>query len=577
MNDRYSEPKNRVFLGTFERSFNPDTRRWSLKPCWGRIITYLAALAFVAFILVVCAIYSVSKFVKGFDDITITDAFMAPFDMTTYRQKVGECNIRKAREYFSRGDVSLGFMNLTAGVARSPNNLEARVTLATIHAISLKNIEQASMILEAKLPEAFKQKNGDYISIAATLFARNPKTAKKSILLLSKALKDGMLTDKKVLKILADANKYFGSTDKEEGIKFFSYAAKELSADKKISKFATKCLAILYLADGRAQEANDALKRGGVKDGEVYETISIYNDIAMGNEIQALGRTLRGIRLSKNPSRFYSILIKICNEFGDERAKKYALRLSILSNLDEEAQVDNAVSTKQYDILQTLIADSKPVKLLKAIRCAGKYKDRLALKMCMGKFETMSESLKFTMQAAAAEAMLSLGDNDAASKIIEELASRSKTPKQDSIVRDLRFASDISARTEKSHQVREFVEGMDKERIISFVDLIEDIGRGRYGVEILLSAIQSGKDNSQRAKTRLIEILCSLGDYPHLVEAIVESNVHVPVYVLTAEGISNPYSDKFIFIPGDKRKKLAEQIEKAREKKRKYEHFNLGF
>ena len=101
----------------------------------------------------------------------------------------------------------------------------------------------------------------------------------------------------------ANANKYFGSTDKEEGIKFFSYAAKELSADKKISKFATKCLAILYLADGRAQEANDALKRGGVKDGEVYETISIYNDIAMGNEIQALGRTLRGIRLSKNPSR----------------------------------------------------------------------------------------------------------------------------------------------------------------------------------------------------------------------------------------------------------------------------------
>ena len=119
MNDRYSEPKNRVFLGTFERSFNPDARRWSLKPCWGRIITYLAALAFVAFILVVCAIYSVSKFVKGFDDITITDAFMAPFDMTTYRQKVGECNIRKAREYFSRGDVSLGFMNLTAGDSRN--------------------------------------------------------------------------------------------------------------------------------------------------------------------------------------------------------------------------------------------------------------------------------------------------------------------------------------------------------------------------------------------------------------------------------------------------------------------------
>ena len=297
----------------------------------------------------------------------------------------------------------------------------------------------------------------------------------------------------------------------------------------------------------------------------------------MGNEIQALERTLLSIRLSKNPSRFYSILIKICNEFGDAQAKKYAQRLSILSNLDEEAQVDNAVSTRQYDVLQTLIADSNPAKILKAIRCAGKYKDSFALKMCMEKFETMNENLKFGMQAAAAEAMLSLNNNDAASKTIEELASKSKTQKQDSIVRDLRFASDISAKTEKSHQVREFVERADKERIISFVDLLEDMGRGQYGVEVLMLAIQGGKDDSQHAKTRLIEILWSLGDSAHLVEAIVESDVHVPVYVLTAEEISNPYSDKFIFIPKDKLKKLAGQIEEAKEKKRKYENFNLGF
>ena len=101
--------------------------KWSFRVNWGRIAILIAVLALLAWTAVSATIYFVFKYSKGFDDMTVYDAAVAPFDMKAHREKVGNYNIEKALNILKSGkmsDFNEAFMNLAMGINRAPGNIE---------------------------------------------------------------------------------------------------------------------------------------------------------------------------------------------------------------------------------------------------------------------------------------------------------------------------------------------------------------------------------------------------------------------------------------------------------------------
>ena len=158
------------FFGLFTRRFDEKRNRWIIKANAKRIIIAVLSLATSAWLAVSAMLFVHVKCYKKIDKMSIVDALVAPFDMSAFRIKMGEFNIRQAKLLFHEKKYAEAFATLTGGVARSPNNLEARSWLATIHANSLKNPEYASNILEAKLGKAFAERDEKYITTSILIF-----------------------------------------------------------------------------------------------------------------------------------------------------------------------------------------------------------------------------------------------------------------------------------------------------------------------------------------------------------------------------------------------------------------------
>ena len=125
--------------------------KWSFKVNWGRIAILVIILSLLAWAAASATIYFVFKYSKGFDDITVYDAIVAPFDMKSHREKVGNYNIKKALDILKSGNMSEfneAFMNLNMGINRAPKNIEGRLNLARIYVamnrpdIAIEKLEQ---------------------------------------------------------------------------------------------------------------------------------------------------------------------------------------------------------------------------------------------------------------------------------------------------------------------------------------------------------------------------------------------------------------------------------------------------
>ena len=128
--------------------------KWSFRVNWGRLAILIAVLALLAWTAVSATIYFVFKYSKGFDDMTVYDAAVAPFDMRAHREKVGNYKIEKALNILKSGkmsDFNEAFMNLAMGINRAPKNVEGRLQLSRIYVamgrpdIAIEKLEQGIM------------------------------------------------------------------------------------------------------------------------------------------------------------------------------------------------------------------------------------------------------------------------------------------------------------------------------------------------------------------------------------------------------------------------------------------------
>lgn len=165
-----------MFLGFFSRVHK--NGRWSFRANWGRIFALLVFLGLLAWVAFSSMIYFVFKYSRGFEDITVYDAAVAPFDMEAHRRKVGNYNINSALADFKSGqitDFSKTFGNLVMGVTRAPENIEGRLQLARIYVamgrpdIAIEKLEQGIL---------FGKENLDFVRLYVRLLLDRMEDAK---------------------------------------------------------------------------------------------------------------------------------------------------------------------------------------------------------------------------------------------------------------------------------------------------------------------------------------------------------------------------------------------------------------
>ena len=457
-----------VLFGLFVRELNPKTNVWRLKPNYKRIA--FAFVVFVALFWCACSItvYSFFKYVRGYEKMSIVDAFCVPFNIDKHRKNLGEFNIEKSKEFFKQKRFSDGFMALTSGVYRSPNNLEARKLLATIHMYSLKNSEYASAILEQKLAEAFVAKDIQYIMLAIAFFSQNATYNKKSVLLIEKAMTQNIITNAEICKILSNVNSMFSKTDVAWFEEYFKQIAQSKFVSAKVKEFSAKILATHYLRKSDVAKAVDILSENGVNSGSVFEQVKVFNMYENGNELDALEYARNLLKKDNTVYLVYDFLVKVHNDFGNDIEARSAQRMAILTSPDlRDSKMMSIIENNDVSAIEALAENANASTLiLKAMKLSMKFKNKKMLLACLSAIKKITSPDVADLTLVYAETSLRMGAIEGIEDVLLELKSKNKSLKHESLIDDLLFVNAIlnnvatekqfSAFKEKINQIKKY-------------------------------------------------------------------------------------------------------------------------
>jgi len=167
MSDKPTPPQVRsILLGFAEKRRTPrGTERVHLR--WGRLALLLVASVVFAWGAKTVALLYFYKEIRDFEEITWQDTFAWPSNRTAVRAAQGDYQVREGLARLEAGEFRSAYTLLQEGVARSPENVEGRMTLARIN-LSFRP-DFARTILQQGLENA--RDNLDYIRLyAQTLF-----------------------------------------------------------------------------------------------------------------------------------------------------------------------------------------------------------------------------------------------------------------------------------------------------------------------------------------------------------------------------------------------------------------------
>lgn len=124
---------------------------WRLELAWKRFLAAAAVMTVVLYLGVVTAIWAVLDR-EPHNKVTWSVAALAPVRWEEFRTKRGETAIAQGLEQLKQRKFGDAYFNLTAGLARAPENTRARATLAMLRAAGEPS--QAITMLEAGLSYA---------------------------------------------------------------------------------------------------------------------------------------------------------------------------------------------------------------------------------------------------------------------------------------------------------------------------------------------------------------------------------------------------------------------------------------
>ena len=121
-----------VFFGMMRRVLSPNGV-WKVQVVWSRVIIFILALIFSAWLAFTILIYAFFKYAREYDEMSFGDAVTFPLKRTEFRTAMGDYNIRKAEECIKERKWRDAYVNLSYGVGRSPANIKGVLMLSEFY------------------------------------------------------------------------------------------------------------------------------------------------------------------------------------------------------------------------------------------------------------------------------------------------------------------------------------------------------------------------------------------------------------------------------------------------------------
>ncbi|MBO5254934.1 MAG: hypothetical protein J6B07_03820 [Opitutales bacterium] len=560
--------EKKILLGTIIRSYDDTSDAWILKFNFFRIFLLLSILIFCGWIIVVTAIFTYFKHVKNFQEITLIDAISAPINISGFREKMGEYNIKEANKLFKQKEFNQAFLMLTSGVSRSPNNLDARMQLAIIHA-TLNKREYAARILEHKLPLAFDKNKKEYIQTACILFATIEEFEYKSIALLKKATIENYINEKEAIETLT---KIFAvkNNNLEASKRFFLHALNVITTPKRVSEFIAKSVALIMIRDDNVKSAKKILSDNNITSGEVFAQIKLIDLIEAGNEIEALKYSKILLNKTANPSQIYRFTKKIHNDFGNLNEVKNCENMANLTSTSSIASdIYIAIKNKNIQFIKNALENKIEQVIIHTIRNATILKDKDVLQLCLNAIQDINKNRKIEIQIILCESFLKLNDVALAEKLLHEIKSLNKNSSKESTIEKLQMAIALKAKNATYKQIKEFRNKLQDNEMFKFAQLLKDNGYYAEAISILDQAKTQNK-NQRKIDKLIFEIYAEQKNCTNIARYLSKARNVCPVKILVSDMFDNPSSDKFVMLSDSEINVLKNEIDKAKLKLQQY-------
>lgn len=563
-----------IFFGAFERVFDEKKVRWKIVPRYKRIAVLLSAGLALFWILTAIAVWCGYKYIKRYDEISFVKVALLPFYISEHRKDMGEYNIRKGYEAIKEKDPSKAFQYLYKGVVQSPDNLEARITLAQIYLFGLKDPTYAATILNDRLELAVKEKNKAYLKAALTMFMASADYTDAFAETSKRLVASGILKESDITAIATPVIKSMHAAKNDAELSNILEKILSKFESPNLSKFFASNLSVAYVSIGDFVSAWNVLNKYGITDTSVGEEISCRIMWQKCDELKALALARNIAKNRRNSENAYSMLVEFYKELGDDEM----LRISedakaLISNdlfaskmLQIERAKDDAERNKNIDEYFKTFSGSAAA-IAKLASYAVKTRDAILMDRCI-KIDFKNERLNNYIRLINVEFLLVARKIDAAMEELLVLSySMKENPVQKDLLEGMQITTDAMSGKNVDADIRSFVLS-NNSKPASIINLANFFMRcGLYNeAELLCELSEKNFPADYRFKNILAKIYLSRGDFPSLALLAVRTRVPIPE-LLAVESFA--LSDASAFIPAEKRAILIKKIEHAKEVRRK--------
>ena len=514
--------------------------KWSFKVNWGRIAIVVIILSLLAWAAASATIYFVFKYSKGFDDITVYDAIVAPFDMKSHREKVGNYNIKKALDILKSGNMSEfneAFMNLNMGINRAPKNIEGRLNLARIYVamnrpdIAIEKLEQGII---------YSKDNIDFIRLYMRLLLDRMEDSKII------AVGEKLLTGGKSVGV--------------ENPQVKAYIAMTLSS--------------VYAMHGNYKKSEEYLKNYGLEKSLPGILRLSKNQWEMGNRDEAIKIIKDNFQYPSNKNPMYALLVNYYTAMGDiETARRYSVlrqaedpfsvtqKLELIRLLEKSGDTQNLgkMLDEYFEInkannvamihLANYAADKGDIKMMRKI-----YDNAIRQTFAPGRYCLL-----------LLETMITNGDYAGAVKFSEEIlkGKPSWTKRYEDVLSAIRSIAYYATGNTNMSDI--LIADVLKRSRISPKTLVATARRfDKLNAPLVANSILEHAVNKfpryQMALIRLVQNEIKIGDSTNIGKHVLRLlQMRRPPRELITDVYNNLSSDRFIFVRD--RKKILDEIE----------------
>lgn len=514
--------------------------KWSFKVNWGRIAIVVIILSLLAWAAASATIYFVFKYSKGFDDITVYDAIVAPFDMKSHREKVGNYNIKKALEILKSGNMSEfneAFMNLNMGINRAPKNIEGRLNLARIYVamnrpdIAIEKLEQGII---------YSKDNIDFIRLYMRLLLDRMEDSK----------------------IIAVGEKLLTS-GKGVGVE-----------NPQVKAYIAMTLSSVYAMHGNYKKSEEYLKNYGLEKSLPGILRLSKNQWEMGNRDEAIKIIKDNFQYPSNKNPMYALLVNYYTAMGDiETARRYSVlrqaedpfsvtqKLELIRLLEKSGDTQNLgkMLDEYFEInkannvamihLANYAADKGDIKMMRKI-----YDNAIRQTFAPGRYCLL-----------LLETMITNGDYAGAVKFSEEIlkGKPSWTKRYEDVLSAIRSIAYYATGNTNMSDI--LIADVLKRSRISPKTLVATARRfDKLNAPLVANSILEHAVNKfpryQMALIRLVQNEIKIGDSTNIGKHVLRLlQMRRPPRELITDVYNNLSSDRFIFVRD--RKKILDEIE----------------